>query len=117
MKRGKNGFVSYREMVFHLFWVMYFFPPPEILGNLKIFILRKKMHVGANLQKSVYMFTEITDALKQIHRPQVKIPSIKTEDNKKFLIHILGQNNITAKVGLLDSINIMIRCGKSILQT
>lgn len=91
--------------------------PPEILGNLKTFILRKKMHVGASLQKFVYMFTEITDALKQIYGPQVKIHSIKTEDSKKFLIHILGQTNNTAKVGLLDSINIMIRCGKSILQT
>lgn len=117
MKRGKNGFVSYREMVFHLLWVMYLFSPAEILGNLKTFILRKKMHVGTSFQKFVYMFTEITDALKQIHGHQVKIPSIKTEDNKKFLIHSLGQTNITAKVGLLDSINIMIRCGKSILQT
>lgn len=44
----------------------------EILRKLKTFILWKKVHVDTSLQKLVYKFKGITDALK--HGLQVKTP-------------------------------------------
>lgn len=74
MERGKNGLALHTEVwFFHRFWVRDFFFFPEILKKLKTIVPRKKMHKGISLQKCVYKFGEITDALIQTHGLQVKI--------------------------------------------